>query len=85
MEKNSLTDMQLKFEDTSMLYLYQKHYELYKSNGLGIVEFFNSIRNDKKYERKYYGIWYRKLFYIVKNKKIFYLYLFFITLSALHV
>ena len=71
MEKNSLTDMQLKFEDTSMLYLYQKHYELYKSNGLGIVEFFNGIRNDKKYERKYYGIWYRKLFYFVKNKKLF--------------
>ncbi len=81
MEKNSLTDMQLKFEDTSMLYLYQKHYELYKSNGLGIVEFFNGIRNDKKYERKYYGIWYRKLFYFVKKRSFLLIFVFYNTVG----
>ena len=67
-ELRSLTDLKMNFEENSMLYLFQKHYEIYKSNGLGIIDLFSITKSEKKYKRKYYGVWYRRLFYSIIKK-----------------
>jgi glycosyltransferase involved in cell wall biosynthesis len=67
-EKKSLTDNHKKdnLSEKSMLYIYNKHYDYYKRNGLDIV---NLMRNNK-YKLKYYSVWYKKLFYFFRKKKI---------------
>lgn len=64
--KSSLTDnVDVEKEEKILLYIYQKHYDLYKSNGYGIKLLFE----EHKYKKKYYNIWYKKLFYSIKGKK----------------
>lgn len=70
--KDSKTDLNeiSNISDKARLYIYNKHYELYEKNGLGFYELFK-LRNEsfylrrelEKYKMKYYGTWYRKLFY----------------------
>ena len=61
----SLTDTYslTNIESKSRLYIYNKHYEWYELNGLDMLTLFSSI----KYKKKYYSIWYKKLFYCLKN------------------
>lgn len=66
--KTSLTDVRYINDDwdEAFLYIYQKHYKLYKANSGSIFDLFDGWR----YRRKYLNEWYRKLFYrLVKPKK----------------
>ncbi len=70
--KDSKTDLNKinNISEQAQLYIYKKHYTLYQKEGLSVNELFK-IRNEvfylrkkvRKYETRYYGIWYRKLFY----------------------
>lgn len=68
--KNSLTDTENKddISEKSRLYIYNKHYEFYKKNNLGLVTLITSVENNNYYKQKYFNIWYKKLFYKFKNK-----------------
>lgn len=69
-EKNSLTDLNKidNVQDTSRLYVYNKHYELFKQNKYDITTLLTEKRANAKYKQKYYNVWYRKLFYFLKKK-----------------
>lgn len=52
--------------DEAFLYIYKKHYDLYKANGGSIFDLFDGWR----YRQKYFNEWYRKFFYwLIKPKK----------------
>lgn len=69
-DKSSLTDNKNKNEifEKSVLYIYNKHYGLYKEHRFDIISLLTS--NDLKYKRKYYNVWYRKFFYTITKKSI---------------
>lgn len=70
-EKNSLTDTR-DIDDNSekcRLYIYNKHYDLYKKHKLDLVTLITAKDNNLKYKRKYYNVWYRKLFYNLKKSE----------------
>ena len=70
-EKNSLTDTR-DIDDNAekcRLYIYNKHYDLYKNHNLGLISLITSVNDNLKYKRKYYNIWYKKLFYNFKKSK----------------
>lgn len=69
-EKNSLTDTR-DIDDNAekcRLYIYNKHYDLYKENKMDLVSLLTSKDDNLKYKKKYYNVWYRKLFYNLKKK-----------------
>lgn len=70
-EKSSLTNTLHKKDifETSYLYVYNKNYKYYELNKLGILNLLNSEKINSKYKRKYFKIWYIKLFYRLKNGK----------------
>lgn len=66
---DSVTDLNEKnnsFIDAS-LYLYRKHYNLYKNHGLTIDVLLEKVNEAALYKRKYYNTWYRRLFYFFKK------------------
>lgn len=70
-EKNSLTDTR-DIDDNAekcRLYIYSKHYDLYKKHNLDLISLIMSVNDNLKYKRKYYNIWYKKLFYNLKKSK----------------
>lgn len=69
-EKNSLTDTRDVNDNAEIcrLYIYNKHYDLYKENNLGLVTLLTSKDDNLKYKKKYYNVWYRKLFYSLTKK-----------------
>jgi len=60
-EKNSITDCDklYNFRHDSLLYIYNKHQQLYRSNSLDMTNLFSCA----VYKERYYNEWYRKLFY----------------------
>ncbi len=54
----------LKMLDENKFCIYNKHYEFYVSNDLGISLLFENHR----YKEKYYNVWYKKIFRKLKNK-----------------
>ncbi|MEJ8591156.1 glycosyltransferase [Riemerella anatipestifer] len=71
-KNKSLTDLNEieNVSDKSRLYIYNKHYDFYKLNGLDISTLITSVNDNTKYKKKYYNTWYRKLIYtIFKPKK----------------
>lgn len=66
--KDSMTDLNTteNVSDKALLYIYTKHYAIYKEYGYGI----HNILQPDRYRQKYYNVWYRKLFYrLIKPKK----------------
>ncbi len=71
-EKNSLTD-NIDFHAKSIIYyhyIYEKHIDLYREMHLDLPRLLDSYRANRqnhhaflRYKRKYYSVWYRKLFY----------------------
>lgn len=70
-EKNSLTDTRDidNSAEKCRLYIYNKHYDLYKKHNLDLVSLITSVNDNLKYKKKYYNIWYKKLFYNLKKSK----------------
>jgi glycosyltransferase involved in cell wall biosynthesis len=68
-EKNSLSDLRDKDDNDikCRLYIYNKHYDLYKKYNLDFITLITSVNDNLKYKRKYYNIWYKKLFYKLKG------------------
>ena len=67
-EKNSLTDLDkvYNFRDDSLLYIYNKHQQLYRDSRFDMT----SLLSFAVYKEKYYNEWYRKLYYrLFKRKK----------------
>jgi glycosyltransferase involved in cell wall biosynthesis len=52
-----------KSSEKALQYIYQKHYDFFSSNNMGIEHLFKSI----KYKNKYNNLWYRKIFYTLKS------------------
>jgi glycosyltransferase involved in cell wall biosynthesis len=71
--KTSLSDNKSNNNDEEkyMLYIYTKHQSFYRENNLGILSLFRQMGQEshtkEKYRHKYYNVWYRKLFYNIKN------------------
>lgn len=65
-QKNSLTDLNAQSQDQifdeSRLKIYQKHYALYKSYGMGLENLCQAIAEESKYKSKYQNLWYRKAY-----------------------
>lgn len=55
--------------DKSKLYIYNKHYDYYKKFNLDITSLFLANQELEKVKKKYYSIWYKKIFYSLKKKK----------------
>jgi len=68
-DENSLTDNRTEKEEKARLQIYLKHYELYKQAGFDIISLMTSKRKAAFYKRKYYAVWYRRLFYKLFKKK----------------
>jgi glycosyltransferase involved in cell wall biosynthesis len=62
--QDSLTDLnahsQDRIFDETRLRIYQKHYALYKSHGMGLENLHRAIAEESKYKDKYQNVWYRK-------------------------
>lgn len=69
--KDSITDLNTvdNISDDAHLYIYNKHYAVYKSMGWNIINLLDSRIEYLKYKKKYYGEWYRKLTYWIMGKK----------------
>lgn len=69
-DKTSITSTLHKKEifNESYLYVYSKNYKYYKKNKLDIIQLLNSEKINSKYKRKYFSIWYIKIFYKLLNK-----------------
>ncbi len=69
-EKNSLSDKatdQDEFLSENAFKVYCKHYEFYKLNGIFFFDFLKVCLQQNRFKKKYYNIWYKKLFYKLKN------------------
>lgn len=70
--KDSMTDKNVEsryaLSQEVRLKIYRKHYAIYTEYGYGLEQLFQSVRNERKFRQKYYGVWYRKLFYQLRNK-----------------
>ena len=73
--QSSLTDTKgnNEYGEKCRLYIYNKHYDFYKKNGLSLETLFETRYKYFKIHKKYYNLWYKKLFASVKktisNKK----------------
>jgi len=69
--KDSMTDENRRenISDEALLYIYNKHYSLYRKNDYGIEKLLDRIYSEEKFKKKYYNIWYKKLFYNLKGRK----------------
>ncbi|WP_313269236.1 glycosyltransferase [Sphingobacterium sp.] len=67
--QDSATDLNEKNESfiDASLYVYRKHYDLYKNHGLTMDVLLDKVNEASLYKRKYYNTWYRRLFYLVKR------------------
>jgi glycosyltransferase involved in cell wall biosynthesis len=70
-DKSSITDNKNldAVKERTRLYIYNKHYKYYATNGYDITSILTSKTQNERYKIKYYNVWYRKLFYLIKNKK----------------
>jgi len=70
-DKSSLTDTRENnsVEETSRLYIYTKHFDFYKQYNLDIPRVFDFVEESNRLRKKYYGMWYKKLFYCIVKKK----------------
>lgn len=70
-DKSSLSDTSVTsvLEEDSRLYIYSKHRSFYKEYSLDLPRIFHFVEENKRFQKKYYGIWYKKLFYSIVNKK----------------
>lgn len=68
---DSMTDQNWKanISDASLLYIYNKHYALFKKFDFGIEKLIDRVSSEEKYKNKYYNIWYKKLFYYIKGNR----------------
>ncbi|WP_223582063.1 glycosyltransferase family 2 protein [Sphingobacterium sp. GVS05A] len=55
--------------DDAHLYIYNKHYQLYREAGWHIIDLLSSRREYLKYKKKYYDQWFKKVFRWVKGVK----------------
>jgi len=59
--------------EKSQLYIFHKNFEIYKNAGINIVDSIGNIQHYKdRYfhmRKKYYNIWYKKLFYRLKKRR----------------
>lgn len=73
--QNSLTDTKghNEYGEKCRLYIYNKHYDFYRKNNLSLENLLEFRHNYFKIHKKYYNIWYKKLFAslkkIMSNKK----------------
>lgn len=69
--ENSMTDLNKKknISEKAILYIYNKNYDIYAKYGLGIGKLFYGQEEVQKYKYKYYNVWYRKLFYLLKRRR----------------
>jgi glycosyltransferase involved in cell wall biosynthesis len=68
-DKSSLTDNSKNIDEKSILYIYSKHYDFFSKNNYGIKLLLNSKDSNQKFKKKYYNVWYRKIFYKLAKKK----------------
>lgn len=70
-DQSSLTDNQNinANSEKSRLYIYNKHYDLYKKHNLGIETIITSHNDNLYYKKKYYNQWFKKIFYNLKKDK----------------
>lgn len=69
-EVNSLSDkIKSNREEIShnIYCIYKKHYQFYIQNGILFLDFFRASAESFRYKKKYYNIWYKKLFYNLKS------------------
>jgi len=71
MDEDSISDLSVKNQEIeeSFRYVYNKHYEFYKEQNLGIWDLFNAYIHRGTMHSKYYNIWYKRLFYKYLDKK----------------
>lgn len=71
--KDSISDLNKihNYEDYTHLYIYNKHYELYRKYKRSINDLLWSKEETLRYKNKYYNEWYRKLIYkwFLRRKK----------------
>ena len=67
-DKSSITDNSKNLGQQSTIYIYNKNYAFFASNGYDIETLLQSKDSNGKYKKKYYNVWYRKLFYKLRNK-----------------
>lgn len=67
--QDSMTDLKNKenVSEISTLYIYSKHYALYQEYGYSINKLLLGQMEVLRYKNKYYNVWYRKLFYLIKS------------------
>ncbi len=53
--------------EKSRIYIYNKHYHLYRKAGLGFNKLMSATHEAYKYKKKYYNIWYKRLYYKFKR------------------
>lgn len=68
-DKSSLTDNKTDSnnEELSRLLIYNKHFGLYQKYNMDLMNLFLNVELKKKIEKKYYSIWYKKIFYLFKK------------------
>nr|WP_309759704.1 glycosyltransferase family A protein [Flavobacterium sp.] len=67
-DKSSITDNSKNLGQQSTIYIYNKNYSFFAANGYDIETLLQSKDSNGKYKKKYYNVWYRKLFYKLRNK-----------------
>ncbi|WP_418361114.1 glycosyltransferase family 2 protein [Sphingobacterium detergens] len=69
--KSSISDLNKENNiiDDAHLYIYTKHYTLYKEQGWHILDLIKTRRAYLKFRDKYYNEWFRKFFYKLTGKK----------------
>ncbi|WP_343565955.1 glycosyltransferase family A protein [Sphingobacterium sp.] len=67
---NSISDLNKinNIIDDAHLYVYNKHYALYREVGWDIIDLLSSRREYLKYKNKYYNQWFKKLFLFFTGK-----------------
>jgi glycosyltransferase involved in cell wall biosynthesis len=68
-DKSSITDTNKNLKDKSNLYIYNKHYDYFAENNFDIETLLQSKSSNEKYKKKYFDIWYRRLYYAFFKKK----------------
>lgn len=48
--------------------IFKKHYAIYSEYGYAIENLFHAVKEAQKYRKKYYNVWYRKLFYQIRKR-----------------
>lgn len=67
--QSSLTDKSTLLQNKAVAYVYQKHYELFCEYGYDSARLLEMAKHAEKLHQKYYGVWYRKLFYSIFHAK----------------